>query len=107
MNSRIYTGTVWHERSTPRRHAFRYRVFMPYLDLAELPALFDRHWLWSARRPALAWFRRADHLGEATRSLDECVRDEHEAPLCLAEQRGELLHVRLANLQPAALRAAA
>ena len=37
---------------------------MVYLDLDELPALFDGTWLWSARRPALAWFRRADYLGD-------------------------------------------
>lgn len=45
-----------------------------YLDLAELPALFDRYWFWSARRPALGWFRRADFLGDPTISLDEAVR---------------------------------
>ena len=48
---------------------------MMYLDLAELPDVFRGRWLWSARRPALAWFSRGDHLGNPTRSLDECVRD--------------------------------
>ncbi len=47
---------------------------MFYLDLAELPGVFDGHWLWSARRPALAWFRRKDYLGPATLPLDEAVR---------------------------------
>ena len=37
---------------------------MLYLDLAELDAVFARRWLWSTRRPALAWLRRADHLGD-------------------------------------------
>jgi DUF1365 family protein len=50
-------------------------MFMVYLDLAELPKLFDRHWLWSARRPALAWFRRRDYLGDAGVPLDMAVRD--------------------------------
>ena len=36
MRSAIYTGWVHHVRHAPRAHAFRYRVFMPYLDLAEL-----------------------------------------------------------------------
>jgi len=58
----------------PVVHEFHYRMFMLYLDLAELPQLFDRHWLWSARRPALARFRREDHLGDPEVSLDESVR---------------------------------
>jgi hypothetical protein len=47
-----------------------------YLDLAELPEVFDPYLLWSARRPALAWFRRDDHLGDPEVPLDQCVRDE-------------------------------
>jgi DUF1365 family protein len=58
----------------PRRHRFRYRLFMMFLDLAELPALFDRTPFWSARRPALAWFKRSDYLGPADIPLDEAVR---------------------------------
>jgi hypothetical protein len=49
-------------------------VFLLYLDLAELPGLFRRRWLWSAHRPNLAWFRRADHLGAPSVPLDEAVR---------------------------------
>jgi len=48
---------------------------MLYVDLAELPELFDPFWLWSARSPAPAWFRRADHYGEATVPLDQSIRD--------------------------------
>lgn len=45
-----------------------------YLDLAELDELFDQRWLWSARRPTLAWFKREDHLGDHARPLDSEVR---------------------------------
>jgi DUF1365 family protein len=48
---------------------------MSYIDLAEIPALYDERWFWSARRPALAWFRRADFLGPAGVPLDTAVRD--------------------------------
>ena len=48
---------------------------MMYLDLDELPQLFRHRWFWSSSRPALARFRRQDHLGPADRSLDESVRD--------------------------------
>jgi DUF1365 family protein len=47
---------------------------MAYLDLSELPGLFDGAALWSARRPAPAWFRRADHLGDPAVPLDAAVR---------------------------------
>ena len=63
MQSCIYEGQVSHVRHGPVARAFSYRLFMLYLDLAELPNVFARRWLWSAERPALAWFRRADHLG--------------------------------------------
>jgi DUF1365 family protein len=47
---------------------------MVWLDLAELDAVFRRRWFWSTRRPALAWLRRADYLGDPTLPLDEAVR---------------------------------
>ena len=75
MHSCIYEGRVSHRRLTPARHAFRYRLFFMYLDLAELDQVFTGRWLWSSRRPALAWFRREDHLGDPARPLADCVRD--------------------------------
>ena len=79
MNSCIYKGWVRHRRTAPTQNSFRYRMFMLYMDLAELPQLFDGKPLWSARRPALAWFRRSDYLGPAGVSLDTAVRDLVEA----------------------------
>jgi len=79
MNSCIYKGWVRHRRLAPTQNRFRYRMFMLYLDLAELPALFDGVPFWSARRPALAWFRRSDYLGPAELPLDDAVRDLVEA----------------------------
>jgi DUF1365 family protein len=75
MHSALYTGWIQHRRFGPARNAFRYRLFMSYIDLAEVPVLFERRWFWSARRPALAWFRRADFLGPAEVPLDTAVRD--------------------------------
>jgi hypothetical protein len=71
--SAIYEGVVGHRRSEPREHAFSYRVRMLYVDLTELPELFDGHALWSARRPALGWFRRSDYLGDAGVPLAEAI----------------------------------
>ena len=76
----LYTGVVTHRRRQPVSHAFRYPLFMAYLDLDELPGVFDGRLLWSARRPAPAWFRRADHFGDPALPLDEAVRRRvHEA----------------------------
>jgi hypothetical protein len=75
MNSCVYVGKVRHRRFTPVRHDFLYRMFMLLLDLDELPGVFDGRWLWSARRFAPAWFRRADYLGDASVPLADAVRD--------------------------------
>ena len=71
----LYEGTVRHRRMGSVPHEFRHPLFMAYLDLAELPQLFDGVALWSARRPAPAWFRRADHVGDRRVPLDVAVRE--------------------------------
>lgn len=75
--SAIYEGTVRHRRFAPASHAFTYRVFMLYLDLAEIDRVFDGVPLWSAceKRFAAARFRRTDYFGDATRPLADCVRE--------------------------------
>lgn len=75
MDSCIYEGQVRHTRTEPAAHRFSYRLFMMYLDLDELPTLFRKRWFWSASRPALARFRRSDHLGPADQPLGDAVRD--------------------------------
>jgi len=75
MQSCIYEGRVRHTRTTPVTHWFVYRLFMMYLDLDELPTLFQKRWFWSTSRPALARFHRADHLGDHDKPLSDCVRD--------------------------------
>jgi len=59
----------------PTGHEFVYRLFMVYLDLAELDRVFERRWFWSCKRPALARFRREDHLGDPAVPLDTAVRE--------------------------------
>jgi DUF1365 family protein len=75
MHSAIYRGWLEHRRMAPRRHAFRYPLFMMYLDLAELDCVFAGRWLWSTRRWALARFDRCDHFGDAAVPLEQAVRD--------------------------------
>jgi DUF1365 family protein len=75
MESCLYLGSVRHRRFAPTDNRFAYRLFMSYLDLAEVPELFDRYLFWSARRAAPAWFRRTDFHGDAAVPLDDAVRD--------------------------------
>ncbi|MDH3585032.1 MAG: DUF1365 domain-containing protein [Phycisphaerae bacterium] len=75
MNSCIYEGWVRHRRHAPVENGFHYRLYMMYLDLGELDQVFQGRWLWSTRRANLAWFRRADHLGDPCVNLETAVRD--------------------------------
>jgi DUF1365 family protein len=79
VKSALYEGAVVHRRLVPRPHAFRTRLFMVYLDLDELPSVFERRLLWSAERRNLVWFRRADYMAPHDRPLREVVLDRVEA----------------------------
>ncbi len=79
MHSCIFEGRVRHRRFLPVEHAFTYRLFMMYLDLDELPHLFDRYHLWSASGTNVAQFRRTDHIGDPHQPLQESARDLVEA----------------------------
>lgn len=74
MKSCIYAGRVRHRRFSPVPHTFSYRLFMMYVDLAELPTLFRGRWLWSVRRRTAARFCRVDHVGDPCTALDETIR---------------------------------
>jgi DUF1365 family protein len=46
-----------------------------FLDLEELPVLFQRNIIWSHDRVNLAYLRRRDHLGDPRIPLQQAVRD--------------------------------
>jgi DUF1365 family protein len=70
--SAIYEGTIRHRRFAVRKHEFRYRIAMAYLDLDELPTLLGGRL--TRNRPGLVRFRRADYLGDPATPLHEAVR---------------------------------
>jgi len=72
----IYAGWVRHRRLEKADHAFRNRIYLMYLDLAELDQVFAGRWFWSTRRIAPFRFHRADHFGDPGESLAESVRRE-------------------------------
>jgi len=91
MRSRIYEGWVRHRRERPSPHEFLYRLYMMYLDLAEVGEVFRDRWLWSADAPNVAWFKRSDHFGDPGEDLSDSVRAlvkerlgrEPSGPICL------------------------
>jgi len=75
MNSCIYVGQVRHRRFAPAQHQFNYKLFMMYLDLDELPDLFNRYLLWSYNRKNIACFMRNDYFGDKDTNLADSIRD--------------------------------
>jgi DUF1365 family protein len=80
-SSAIYEGSVAHRRAGPVPNSFGYRLFLPLLDLDELPELLDSIPLWSARWPAPARFRDLDYLPSGSGSLADRARDLAQARL--------------------------
>jgi DUF1365 family protein len=75
----LYFGRVRHQRSTPRRHAFSYRLFLVGLDLDRVEeAMQVSPWL-GYERFAHSSFRRRDYFGDPQVPLDEAVRAHVEA----------------------------
>jgi uncharacterized protein len=73
MHSCIFEGSVSHCRFEPIEHRFQYRLYMLYLDLAELPELVGTGRLISSKRVAGTSFLESDHLS-GMGNLDTEVR---------------------------------
>lgn len=80
LRSGIYIGNIRHRRREPA-HAFTFPLFMVYLDLAELDAVFSQTRLWGRSRWCPARFKREDYLTRRGLSLDESVRSTVEEAL--------------------------
>ncbi|MEM7259190.1 MAG: DUF1365 domain-containing protein [Pseudomonadota bacterium] len=89
LHSAIYRGVVWHKRFMPVEHAFRYQVFMMYLDLAELDQVLSLSRWWSVKRYSPARFLRSDFFdyristesikSQSENSIDSSVRNAVQA----------------------------
>jgi hypothetical protein len=62
MNSAVYLGKLAHARHIPKKHVFRYSVFMMYLDLDELPELAKKFRFFSLNRFNVFSFHDRDHF---------------------------------------------
>lgn len=74
--SAIYEGWLRHRRFLPRAHEFTYNTRLFYLDLDELPNLFEGLCLWSDNKKTPGQFKRSDYLGDPDIPLKESVREE-------------------------------
>jgi DUF1365 family protein len=81
VRSALAFGTVRHRRFAPVRNDFAYRVALLYIDLSETRALFRWPGLLGLDRPGVYAFRRKDYLGDPSRPLEDCVRDEVQKSL--------------------------
>jgi DUF1365 family protein len=71
--SSLLVGRVMHERLSPQRHGFRYRLYMHRLVLDELPGLAGRLRLLGINRHRPSSFFEADHLSAAPGTLRQRV----------------------------------
>lgn len=81
MHSAIYQGNLRHRRFYPKLHDFSYSSTLFYIDLDELPDLFNGVLGWSFNRKNFGSFLRADFLGDPALPLKESVRNEVNALL--------------------------
>lgn len=79
MNSALYSGWIAHRRFAPKRHEFRYRIGLLYLDLEEQDAVLGLSPLSGNGRFSPFSFRESDYLkaftGNGTRLID-AVREQ-------------------------------
>lgn len=73
MKSCLYNCRISHSRKRPKKHSFRYRIFMFMLDLDELGSLPAKFWLMSRNRFNIYTYRDSDHFSQGRSSPRENV----------------------------------
>jgi DUF1365 family protein len=86
MKSKIYVGHVQHSRMKPKNNSFKYGLFMMYIDLDELPTLFERFFFWSKDKANLASFKSENYLCDKDHDIKNGVRN-------LIKEQLEVTHV--------------
>lgn len=92
LHSRICEGWIRHRRHLPKAHAFRYPLFMTWLDLDEVDTVFAKSRLWSKQRFNLVGVYRGDYLGPVELDLRSAVKAR------IKQQTGEIFHGRICLL---------
>ena len=92
LNSRLFEGWIRHRRYSPKKHSFRYPLFMSWLDLDELDQVMALSPFWSLERFNLVSFYRSDYLGDAGLDLFAAVTNR------IKEHTGEFFKGRICLL---------
>ncbi len=92
LHSRICKGWVRHRRHLPKPHAFRYPLFMSWLDLDKIDELINKSRFWSKQRFNLVAFYREDFLGPTDSNLRDAVKARIE------QQTNEMFEGRICLL---------
>jgi DUF1365 family protein len=71
----LYVGKIAHRRFQPKPHAFQYRIFQLYLNIATVEQTLAPLRFCSYRRFNWLRFKRADYFGPTDIPLDSAVRD--------------------------------
>ena len=74
MKNCLYQGYVQHRRFSPTPNSFRYWVSFLFVDLKDLPHLFQKRWFFSTNQWNLGSWHRKDHWGDPKNSLDKEIR---------------------------------
>lgn len=74
MNSCLYKAEVMHRRTAPKRHAFKYGLFMFYIDLDEIDLLDRRFNFIGHNRFAPYEFRDGDHYNPSKTDLKTSIK---------------------------------
>lgn len=75
LESGIYLGTVFHQRSIPKIHKFDYKIYLFWLKLSEIDKINDHVSGFSCNKTGISVvnFRRSDYLGDADMPLEQAV----------------------------------
>jgi uncharacterized protein len=78
LNSRLFKGWVRHRRYSPKKHSFKYGIYMSWIDLSELDQVMALSPFWSLERFNLISFYRKDYLGDAGQDLSTAIKKRIE-----------------------------
>lgn len=99
--SAVYSGWIRHRRFTAVNNAFRYPIFMMYLDLDEIEGLLSKKWYCGFEEFNFLSYKRKDFFNPSTDDLKQAVIDrvdqyykDHKCPAPDIQSVRLLGHVR-------------
>lgn len=76
MKSALYKGSVYHCRFIPKKHSFKYQIFLIWLNLDEIDQVESDVTGFAIKSWAPLRFRRSDYLGDPNIPLKQAVLEK-------------------------------